>query len=71
MAAAATFDRLIRFEAEDGEVYYGDLGGEVPTREIEGREVRVLNGDVKSGFERSEKEVRVKKVYTAFFFFTA
>ena len=70
MAATATFDRLIRFEAEDGEVYYGDLGGEVPTREIEGREVKVLNGDVKSGFEKGGKEVRVKKLSIAFFFTT-
>ncbi|PVI08634.1 hypothetical protein DM02DRAFT_549062 [Periconia macrospinosa] len=59
---AASFDRLIRFEADDGKVYYGDLGDEVPTREIEGRKVQVLDGDVKSGFKKSGGEVKVSKL---------
>ncbi|KAJ4289716.1 hypothetical protein N0V90_011046 [Kalmusia sp. IMI 367209] len=58
----ASFDRLIRFEGEDGEVHYGDLGNEVPTRDIQGKRVRVLGGDVESGFKRTSKEEKVAKL---------
>lgn len=58
----AAFERLIRFEATDGKTCYGDLGAEVPTREIEGKTVKVLDGDVKSGFKKSGGEAVVGKV---------
>jgi hypothetical protein len=59
----ATFDRLIRFEAENGKTYLGDLGKEeVPTREIEGRTVQVLEGNVEGGFKRTGGEASVSKV---------
>ncbi|KAF1961381.1 hypothetical protein CC80DRAFT_488672 [Byssothecium circinans] len=60
---AATFDRLIRFEGDDGKIYFGDLGKEeVPSREIEGRSVGVLEGSVEGGFKKSGEEVKVKKL---------
>lgn len=58
----AAFERLIRFEADDGKTYYGDLGKEVPTREIEGKTVSVLDGNIESGFKRTGAEAKVSKV---------
>jgi transcription initiation factor TFIIH subunit 2 len=59
----AAFDRLIRFEANDGKTYFGDLGKEeVPTREIEGRKVQVLEGSVAGGFKKTGGDATVSKV---------
>lgn len=59
----AAFDRLIRFEGDDGKTYFGDLGKEVvPTREIAGKKVQVLEGDVKGGFKKTGVEATVSKV---------
>lgn len=58
----ATFDRLIRFEAKDGKIIYGNLEQETPTREIEGKEVDVLEGDVKSGFKKTGSKATVGKL---------
>src|SRR5947209_2422402 len=51
--AAAAFERLIRFEDGEGKTVYGNLEEEVPTREIEGRSVEVVEGDVESGFRKT------------------
>ncbi|OAL01944.1 hypothetical protein IQ06DRAFT_218743 [Phaeosphaeriaceae sp. SRC1lsM3a] len=58
----ASFERLIRFESADGNVKYGNLEKEVPTREIEGSEVEVLHGDIKSGFKKSGEKAKVGKL---------
>ncbi|KAL6707049.1 hypothetical protein ACN47E_004801 [Coniothyrium glycines] len=58
----ATFDRLIRFQAKDGNVVYGNLEQETPTREIEGKEVDVLEGDVKTGFKKTGSKATVSKL---------
>jgi len=58
----ATFDRLIRFQTADGQIKYGNLEKEVPTREIEGTEVEVLDGDVKSGFKKTGGKEKVGKL---------
>jgi len=58
------FERLIRFAAEDGETYYGNLEKEVPTLEIEGSEVEVLKGDLESGWEKTREKKKVAKVRT-------
>lgn len=58
----AAFERLIRFQAEDGKTVYGNLEKEVPTREIEGSQVEVLEGDVKSGFKKSGAKAKVSKL---------
>ena len=57
-----TFERLIRFAAEDGETYYGNLEKEVPTLEIEKSEVEVLKGDIESGWEKTGERKKVDKV---------
>ena len=58
----AAFSHLIRFEANDGNTYYGDLEKETPTREIQGKEVEVLEGDVKSGFSKKGSKAKVSKL---------
>jgi transcription initiation factor TFIIH subunit 2 len=58
----AAFERLIRFESQEGKTVYGNLETEVPTREIEGRSVEVLEGDVKGGFKKTGRKATVGKV---------
>ena len=58
----AAFSHLIRFEAADGKTYYGDLKKETPTREIEGKEVELLEGDVKSGFSKKGSTAKISKL---------
>ena len=59
----ATFDRLIRFEADDGKTYFGDLGKEeVPSKSIEGRKVQLVEGSVENGFKKTGGEATVSKV---------
>lgn len=58
----ATFSHLIRFEADDGKTYYGDLTKETLTRKIQGKEVEVLEGDVKSGFSKNGSKAKVSKL---------
>jgi transcription initiation factor TFIIH subunit 2 len=58
----ASFERLIRFETADGKTVYGNLEKEVPTREIEGSEVEILEGDVRSGFKKSGGKAKVRKL---------
>jgi transcription initiation factor TFIIH subunit 2 len=58
----SAFSHLVRFEAEDGKTYYGDLAKETPTRDIEGTEVEVLEGDVKSGFSKKGSKAKVSRL---------
>lgn len=60
--AMSAFERLIRFEDKDGKTVYGNLEKEVPTKEIEGSSVEVLEGDVKSGFKKTGQKTTVGKV---------
>ncbi|KAI8943783.1 hypothetical protein NX059_001757 [Plenodomus lindquistii] len=55
----ATFDRLIRFKTTDGSIKYGDLGAETPTKEIAGKEVELLDGDIQSGFKKNGGKAKV------------
>ncbi|KAL5118812.1 hypothetical protein ACEQ8H_003315 [Pleosporales sp. CAS-2024a] len=57
-----SFERLIRFQTPDGGEKYGNLEKEVPTREIEGSEVEVLEGDIKSGFQKTGAKAKVSKL---------
>jgi len=59
---APAFERLIRFVADDGKTYYGNLTKETPTLEIEGSKVEVINGDIDSGFSKAGSEATVSKV---------
>ena len=58
----SAFERLIRFEDKDGKTVYGNLEKEVPTKEIEGSSVEVLERDVKSGFKKTGQKTTVGKV---------
>jgi transcription initiation factor TFIIH subunit 2 len=58
----AAFERLIRFETGEGKTMYGNLKTEMPTRDIEGSEVEVLEGDIQSGFKKSGGSAKVGKV---------
>jgi len=58
----AAFERLIRFQTADGSVKYGNLEKEVPTTQIEGSEVEVLDGDVKSGLKKTGGKAKVQKL---------
>lgn len=57
-----SFQRLIRFEADDGKTYYGNLTKETPTQEIQGSKVEVLDGDIETGFKKTGSEATVSKV---------
>ncbi|KAF2180247.1 hypothetical protein K469DRAFT_693401 [Zopfia rhizophila CBS 207.26] len=56
------FERLIRFVADDGKTYYGNLTKETPTLEIEGSKVEVLSGDVATGFSKTSNQATVSKL---------
>ncbi|KAF2878425.1 hypothetical protein BDV95DRAFT_557444 [Massariosphaeria phaeospora] len=56
------FERLIRFKTDDGKTLYGNLTKEVPTLEIEGTKVEVLDGDIESGFKKTGNEATVSKL---------
>jgi len=56
------FERLIRFEGEDGKIHYGNLTSEFPEEGINGKKVQTLTGDLKSGFSSSGQEATVKKL---------
>lgn len=60
-----SFERLIRFQADDGKTYYGNLTKEVPTHEIEGSKVEIVSGDVETGFKKTGTEATVSKVIPA------
>jgi transcription initiation factor TFIIH subunit 2 len=56
------FERLIRFVDEKGEVVYGNLEEETPTKEIEGSVVKVIDGSIEKGFSKTNQKATVKKV---------
>lgn len=56
------FERLIRFEDEEGKVVYGNLEKETPTKEIEGSVVEVIDGSIEKGFSKTSPKATVKKV---------
>jgi transcription initiation factor TFIIH subunit 2 len=57
-----SFERLIRFKANDGKTYKGNLSKETPTEEIVGSEVEILEGDIKSGFKKTGQKAQVSEV---------
>jgi transcription initiation factor TFIIH subunit 2 len=60
------FERLIRFEDEKGEVVYGNLVKETPTKEIEGSVVEIVNGSIEKGFSKTTQKTTVNKVNSSF-----
>ena len=57
-----SFQRLIRFVADNGKTYFGNLSKYTPTREIAGSRAEILDGDIKSGFTKTGTEAVVSKV---------
>jgi transcription initiation factor TFIIH subunit 2 len=56
------FERLIRFENEEGKTVYGDLCAGIPTEKIQGSTVAVVDGDIDAGFTNTSRRAIVKKV---------
>lgn len=56
------FERLIRFVNDAGEIVYGNLEKETPTKEIEGSVVEVIDGSIEKGFSKTSQKATVKKV---------
>ncbi|KAK3074167.1 hypothetical protein LTR53_003637 [Teratosphaeriaceae sp. CCFEE 6253] len=63
MSSAPPFERLIRFQEQDGQsIRYGDLPLVVPNDGIIGGSVEVLNGDIQSGFQKAGTKAAVGKL---------
>jgi hypothetical protein len=58
----AVFQRLIRFEDEDGQVQWGDFGSEEVGRDVEGKTAHILDGSVEDGFKKTDRQGKIKKV---------
>jgi transcription initiation factor TFIIH subunit 2 len=58
----ALFERLIRFEGEDGRIHYGDFGSSEPGRDVAGKTVPILLGTVESGFQKTKDQATIKKL---------
>jgi len=56
------FDRLIRFEDDEGKVRFGNVPHEFPGEGIVGTKVKVLNGGFTTGFSIGEEEATIKKL---------
>ncbi len=57
------FERLIRFEDGKGDIVYGNLENETPTKEIEGSVVEIIDGSLEEGFSKTGQKATVKKVH--------
>jgi transcription initiation factor TFIIH subunit 2 len=55
------FERLIRFETQDGRVLYGDVPNAIPTEKIEGSTVTIIDGDITNGFHSTGQKTVVHK----------
>lgn len=56
------FDRLIRFEDDEGTIHYGNVPQDLPSEGILGSKVQVLDGDVSLEFSNGHEQAIVKKV---------
>ncbi|KAF2741943.1 hypothetical protein M011DRAFT_497822 [Sporormia fimetaria CBS 119925] len=54
--------RLIRFVANDGKAYYGNLTKDMPVQAIEGSSVEVLDGDITQGWKKNGVSATVSKL---------
>src|ERR1700744_5903631 len=62
---APAFERLVRFRAADGEIYYGEAGSEWQS-DLKGREVPLFSGSdpFDSSFQLSDKKATIAEVRT-------
>ena len=60
---AAKFERLVRFRASDGQVYYGEAGSEWEA-DLKGKEVQVFSGadPFDGSFKLSDKKATISEV---------
>ncbi|KAF9731888.1 fumarylacetoacetate hydrolase family protein [Paraphaeosphaeria minitans] len=56
------FQRLIRFESNEGHIHYGDFGSSELPRDVSGKTVQLLSGSVQSGFSKTDKQATIKKL---------
>lgn len=61
MASKAPFERLVRFETDDGKETYGDLPLSVANDAIVGSSVEALDGDIRSGFKKTGSKSTIRK----------
>lgn len=57
-----SFHKLIRFRDKEGIERYGDVEGEIAPSELEGRTVKLVSGNIESGFKTTEEKAEVAKV---------
>lgn len=58
----APFERLIRFEGDDGRIHYGDFGASELPRDVSGKTVQLVSGNIATGFTKSDKQATIKKL---------
>lgn len=57
-----SFHRLIRFHDTEGIERYGDVEDEIAPSELEGKTVKLVLGNIESGFKVMEEKAEVVKV---------
>ncbi|KAM3528331.1 hypothetical protein NHJ13051_002455 [Beauveria bassiana] len=57
-----TFERLVRFEADDGTTEYGDVTDASVVDNLVGATVNILDGNLEHGFSKTTRTATVKKV---------
>lgn len=57
-----SFGRLIRFHDKDGIERYGDVEDEIAPPELEGKTVKLVSGNIESGFKFLGEKAEVAKV---------
>lgn len=60
---AANFERLVRFQASDGQIYYGEAGSDWQSN-LKGKEIQLFSGTdpFDGGFHLTEKKAVVSEV---------
>lgn len=56
------FNRIIRFYDKEGVERYGDVEDEIPPSELEGRTVKLVSGNLETGFKVMDEKAEVAKV---------
>ena len=64
--AAASFEYLVRFADEGGNIVYGNISEEKAPESLVGSRLDVLEGDVYKGFKSSNRSAVVHKVCVIF-----
>lgn len=60
------FTRLIRFVDEQDHISYGDLQSEWSETKTIGSEVQILDGNLQSGFTRTDRKAKIKTASSRF-----